>query len=341
MRRLYPRTNSDADVFQWEEDPLHLCDKEPMISDPYYGGRDDDSELAVDDCQSLCGSSSATDSIGIHTPVIPRCSSEVDFEEVLGEHGSDIETSTARGDFKDTSAYLFAHLQDDPDTPGAPLMPSYPKTTTNGKVPANSPWKANDPMHSASRNAQNSSRVLERDSENGERIPPQTWPASSDDMLEHIFDLLLSCHLSPDLSNTRVPAAARDAVGRCLLVLESYLVQVGIQQGDGSAALSDAPSTSAESAVLYPSPGSHGQKRGFEPEPRKNSGQRDDETPGEGNDGDEEEQGSADSNKAKKSRAEGLLKLSCPYRKRNPLRFNVRDSPQCSLQSYSLLANLK
>jgi len=33
--------------------------------------------------------------------------------------------------------------------------------------------------------------------------------------------------------------------------------------------------------------------------------------------------------------------LACPFRKRNPMRFNIRDRPSCSLHSYPTVKNLK
>lgn len=47
------------------------------------------------------------------------------------------------------------------------------------------------------------------------------------------------------------------------------------------------------------------------------------------------------SNTPKKQKTGNIEELSCPFRKRNPIRFNVRDHSQCALQFYADLARLK
>lgn len=108
------------------------------------------------------------------------------------------------------------------------------------------------------------------------------------------------------------------------------------QQHDGD---SGQPSRTVSSA----SNGSRASRRSSGKSKRKSRGGSDDQ---DGGDDGTEEGGSGGSKQrepgpAKRAKLESPVRMSCPYRKKNPLRFNVRDNRLCALTVFSDTAELR
>lgn len=97
----------------------------------------------------------------------------------------------------------------------------------------------------------------------------------------------------------------------------------GSWQGDGSAASSNtSPGSSGGSSGRGKKHGRNGDDEAYSPDERGSSSQ------------------SAKRTK-KTSKEDENLRLSCPYRKRNPFRFNVRDHHSCAMTYFPKFAELR
>ncbi len=154
-------------------------------------------------------------------------------------------------------------------------------------------------------------------------------------VIEDVCNYFLKSAFGQELSEINARSEAWAAVSHCWRDL-SCIIEA-----------EDAPASDAEpqSTGTSPASGTGGfgngsnRKRSNPQAPLGSDGAGDDGL-GPGGNGD-----AGDAGLPKKPRMDGLSQaegqLSCPYRKRNPLRFNFRDHASCAIQPYSNMASLK
>jgi len=159
--------------------------------------------------------------------------------------------------------------------------------------------------------------------------------------VEDICDLLLRTSFGTELSELHQPSDVFLAVQTCVRELSEIIKVDGKHRA--------APTGSSASANAWSGPSRQGSSR-------KRSSRRDDddddelidEGDGRGQDGDDGDGREGDGWSSKRSGPSKRSKkppiedcYACPFRKRNPLRFNVRDHSNCALGAFSDMANLK
>jgi hypothetical protein len=176
------------------------------------------------------------------------------------------------------------------------------------------------------------------------RIPPRRRPEQQ--LTEDICHLVLQQAFGVDLQDLTFAGDALESVGRCLEELSSV---VDSDRALGLAApLRSVPAGDRQSVTPGEQSGEYRQNRSSRKsrgKRRANSNDNEDRDGGYGSDDqDDANSGGDDSSPArsKKIRIEPPdNRYPCPYRKRNPLRFNVRDHTTCATASFSDLTNLK
>jgi hypothetical protein len=153
-----------------------------------------------------------------------------------------------------------------------------------------------------------------------------------DEMCEHF----LKTGFGTALSDLRDGQKAWAAVSRCWSELH-VIVDAESPPVDGDDSGASRPSSTFGDADGLNSGAESKRKRAAPNQGGKGDGLGDD-----GADGDDDSHGRKDKGPTKKMRTNGQgNRLSCPYRKRNPLKFNVRDFPTCACQDYPDMTNLK
>jgi len=179
------------------------------------------------------------------------------------------------------------------------------------------------------------------DSSSESATPSQQRPVS--DQTEDICELILRQAFNVELQDVDFAADALDSVARCLEEL-SYAVN-GCGSIEFTLPVREVPTGSHYSAP----PGGNGdQPSQSSPTTRskKRPNNHDDEG-GEGPSDDEEDdtqppdRGGSSLNSKKRRREPPETRYPCPYRRRNPLKFNIRDHTPCATRYFSDFTSLK
>lgn len=158
--------------------------------------------------------------------------------------------------------------------------------------------------------------------------------ASDDDVAssdaDRIADYTLQLVYGMDLSDTSISTATARAI------VSKFVRELGHHVWQGQSTDADSNTIATSSSSSTPAQGDRGQRGGSK---RKKLGKMDDED----NDlTDGEDSGCLPTKRPKPNpKDEDNLRLSCPYRKRNPHRFNVRDSHSCAMTYFPKFAELR
>lgn len=144
---------------------------------------------------------------------------------------------------------------------------------------------------------------------------------------------MLSMAFATSLDGLDAPQDAWRSVHSCLAELSTI-----VEHREFRTAQNGAPHQSVgelcSSSAGTPGSGLRKRKR-IGGQTSEGSGSGNDEAEGDGGGG------SANGSSPRKKRSKNVGGLSCPFRKRNPLRFNVRSHDNCSLQGYRDITLLK
>lgn len=172
--------------------------------------------------------------------------------------------------------------------------------------------------------------------------PPSADDGPDENTVEDVCDHILQTVYDTELGALEAPSEAWTAVSNCLVELR-HIVAIEHAPMSDSPGFQPSGSNSASGSGSLPSNGGSGRKRGYSQSansgPSRNSFGGDGPPGASGND-DDEASGFGDAGRAKKPKIQPLY-MSCPYRKRNPLRFNIRDHHSCASQGYNNMPNLK
>jgi hypothetical protein len=162
-------------------------------------------------------------------------------------------------------------------------------------------------------------------------------------LVERICELIIVEAFGPNLQNFVDRVEAQASVTRCLEELSSFIGASGL--GEVRQPLREAPSEEEKSTAGSGNPSTAGRSFcGSSSRSRKRTnGQDNTEEEGPYSNGRDQGNGEEDSVlRSKKLKTEGRdNRYSCPYRKRNPLRFNIRDYNTCATNFSADLPNLK
>ena len=188
-------------------------------------------------------------------------------------------------------------------------------------------------------------------SSSGQETPPRQWPG--DRLTEEVCDTLLRDAFGVELQDlpAHMAVEAWEPVNICLEQLSNLLganksvgfslpIRVAAQdQPCGSKGGSDCPQGNGQGrgngldrGRKRPKPPSH---------PRRNDGGDDGGDDGNDDSDDEQSPGKGPGRKKPKVDEPPDQQLSCPYRKRNPLRFNIRDHMPCATASFTDIPAVK
>ncbi len=160
-------------------------------------------------------------------------------------------------------------------------------------------------------------------------------------LIEDLCNYFLGCSFHTDLFKLKARPEAWEAVSRCWHELSRIVDAEDAPPSDG--VKSHSPGGSSASGSGSASKG-RGRKRPNQQPTRNNNDSGE-----EGSNADEnrdDDDGDWDGRQGfptsiKKVKMESSAPLSCPYRKRNPLRFNIRDHASCATQPYKDISDLK
>jgi len=169
-------------------------------------------------------------------------------------------------------------------------------------------------------------------------------------LIEDLCNYVLQRAFNTELSEIHGRSDAWEVVARCWHEL-SRIIEAEENHNASACDGSEAPSCGASSASGsgsgsgggHSGNGNGGGRKRANQYTRDNDGSSGDGFNADGSGGDDDgRSGDGAGMSSKKLKVvEADQKFSCPYRKRNPLRFNVRDHQTCANQPYTSMANLK
>lgn len=159
----------------------------------------------------------------------------------------------------------------------------------------------------------------------GSSVSEDVSPEDAESILLYTMQLVYGIELPEDaLAQDQLKQATTSFIHQLSpYVWQSQGSTDGSWQGDGSAASSNtSPGSSGGSSGRGKKHGRNGDEDAYSP--------------------DERGSGSLSAKRTKKaSKEDENLRLSCPYRKRNPFRFNVRDHHSCAMTYFPKFAELR
>lgn len=161
--------------------------------------------------------------------------------------------------------------------------------------------------------------------------------------VEDICNHILETVFGTELGALDAPSEAWASVSHCLGELGHIVGIESAPMSDSPDSGSSGPNSTSGSGSL-PTHGGGSRKRGHSQSANNNGGASNfngDGPSSNSGDGDDDASGLGDAGRTKKPKVEHGPSMSCPYRKRNPLRFNIRTHHSCACQPYNSMANLK
>ncbi|KAF6790702.1 ankyrin repeat protein [Colletotrichum sojae] len=160
--------------------------------------------------------------------------------------------------------------------------------------------------------------------------------------VDGICDLILGSAFGVALGDIAHPEHALESVRRCLHELSVIEMQAGTTPGTPTTNRHDTAGEggsggSSNGSGTFEIQQSTSSTRGSDGEKRRRPLADDDQLLGDGT-GDDGTTSVGRQTRKKKTKSQG--RLSCPYRKRNPLRFNVRDHQSCALVDHETISSL-